>query len=455
MKKFNLLLNTVICLTMLSGCNSGAGGASTPNSTNLATPNESSVKSTQDTSLGHNIGLVITHDGNLDFYRDDKFISTVWKFEDIPTAVKIASVGDLATNKPLIAYVATMSNRKGSDGILKRCTAAPLSGEGMDCVTIDRFGDEVYAVNLDENGDGYAISSNKHERRSTISRYVNNNLVDYQQIKLSASLLGKRQVDEENSFSAVDNIYSNGLEVYDDSLYFVKGTRLFKYTFGGKVETIGEYVTEGKFEAIGKYTKEFRLFPTSVEDVDLFSLSVDKDLNGYVIGEHSLYRMLAGKKLDVVHVFEDNPLNFSSTGSSIYVVTSGKELKRCDTGGSCSTIDTFGSTPVGVSFKPSYEPSGEYLTRCSFGFYSRDPHAQDYGVIGATCPDDKGVFNFVKLNYLNECDIGSTVSVSPRGYLRCDTYANYLTTEELVKMHEKGEDQELRRLADLGKIISN
>jgi len=100
----------------------------------------------------------------------------------------------------------------------------------------------------------------------------------------------------------------------------------------------------------------------------------------------------------------------------------------------------------------SWIPKGEYLSRCSIWFYSRDPHAKDYGVIGATCPDDKGVFDFVKLNYLNECFTGSTISVSPRGYLRCDTYMDYLTTAEVVKLHEKGEDQELKRLWDLGKI---
>lgn len=100
----------------------------------------------------------------------------------------------------------------------------------------------------------------------------------------------------------------------------------------------------------------------------------------------------------------------------------------------------------------SWIPKGDYLNRCSIGFYSRDPHAQDYGVIGATCQDSKGVFDFVTLDYLNECVTRSTISVSPRGYLRCDTYIEYLTTDEVVKLHENGEEQELKRLWDLGKI---
>ena len=328
---------------MLSGCNSGAGGASTPNSTNLATPNESSVKSTQDTSLGNNIGLVITSGGNLNFYKDDKFISTVWKFEDRPTAVKIASVGDLATNKPLVAYVATMREVGDNAGILKRCTAAPLSGEGMDCVTIDRFKHQVYAVNLDENGDGYAISSDNDLMHAylRVSKYVNNKLVDYQHLS-AGLLLGVRK----NGFSDLKYAYSNGLEVYNDTLYFVKESRLFKYTFGGKVETIREFPKD-----LWKFTDKVGMGTNGELDEDLFSFSVDKDLNGYAIGEHSLYHMLAGGYFVKVHTFEDKLLNLSSTGSSIYVVTNGKELKRCNTGGNCSTIDTFASLPVGVSFR--------------------------------------------------------------------------------------------------------
>ena len=312
MNKLSILLLTLAGAS-LTACNSGASGASTPNSTNLA-HNESSVKSTQDTSLGHNIGLVITKDGNLDFYKDDKFISTVWKFEDTPTAVRIASVGDLATNKPLVAYIAT----RDGDGILKRCTAAPLSGDGMDCVTIDRFKDPVSAANLDENGDGYAISigDDFDDDYSTVSKYVNNKLIDSK--KIFRRLLDRTSLP----------VYSNGLEVYNDTLYFVNGkSRLLKYTFGGKLDTLAKL------------------------DKNLFSFSVDKDLNGYGIGEHSLYHILAGGDLERVHTFEDLPLNLSSTGSWIYVVTDGEELKKCDTGGNCSTIDKFGSTPMGVSFR--------------------------------------------------------------------------------------------------------
>jgi len=309
MKKITLLLNTVICLAVLSGCNSGASGASTPNSTNLATLNESSVKSTQDTSFGHNIGLVVTNDKNLDFYKDDKFISTVWKFEDQPTSVRIASVGDLATNKPFVAYVTTkIRGFIGRGGILKKCTAAPLSGDGMDCVTIDRFNDTVYAANLDENGNGYTI--NVGDALSTVSKYANNQLIDYKFVQ--GWLLSS---------------YNGSLEVYNDTLYFVNGGRLLKYNFGEKQDTVTEF------------------------NKGLASLSVDKDLNGYGNDDYSLYHMLAGSNLEKVHTFEDRITNISSTGSWIYVVTDGNELKKCDTGGDCSTIDTFGSTPTGVSFR--------------------------------------------------------------------------------------------------------
>jgi len=323
MSKLSILLLTLAggCLT---GCNSGASGASTPNSTNLA-HNESSVKSTQDTSLGYNIGLVITKDGNLDFYKDDKFISTVWKFEDQPTSVRIASVGDLDTNKPFVAYVTTktegIAGYSGDGGLLKRCAAAPLSGNGMECVTIDSFEDPVYAANLDKKGDGYAISIGES---STISRYVNNRLVAFTQIP--RKLLSKKNLGNIKTYVA----YSNGLEVYNGNLFFVDGrhSRIL-YNIFGKQDIY--YVAE-----LGE---------------NLFSFSVDKDLNGYGIGKYSLYHILAGRKLDVVHTFEDIPLNLSSTGSWIYVVTAGKELKRCGTGGDCSTIDTFGSTPLGVSFR--------------------------------------------------------------------------------------------------------
>ena len=97
-------------------------------------------------------------------------------------------------------------------------------------------------------------------------------------------------------------------------------------------------------------------------------------------------------------------------------------------------------------------PKGNYLDSCNISYYEQDPNnTADYGTLSAMCWQD-GNYQTKQINYLKECASGSSVSISPKGYLRCDTYQNYITTDEVVDLHNKGQDMELQRLWDLGKI---
>lgn len=93
-------------------------------------------------------------------------------------------------------------------------------------------------------------------------------------------------------------------------------------------------------------------------------------------------------------------------------------------------------------------PQGSYLQSGGVDFYDRKTSYPYASTLAASCKDSTGYVSQVTLDYVKECEIGSTVSLSPKGYLRCDTYQHYLVTD----LHNKGKVMELQRLLDLGKI---
>ncbi len=105
-----------------------------------------------------------------------------------------------------------------------------------------------------------------------------------------------------------------------------------------------------------------RLFKCNVNaeacnEIDSFQntptgVSFNANGHGYTIASKYLYRYQNDQYINRIHTFSDTPLALSYAGDYVYVVTSGKELKRCASDGSdnCSTLHKFEDTPTGVAF---------------------------------------------------------------------------------------------------------
>ena len=104
-----------------------------------------------------------------------------------------------------------------------------------------------------------------------------------------------------------------------------------------------------------------------------------------------------------------------------------------------------------AQYKPEI-PQGSYLSTCHVDFFEQVTTYPYSSTLAASCEDSAGYVSHTTLDYLNECVAGSSVSLSSKGFLRCDIYQHYLTTDEVVDLHNKGQDMELQRLYDLGKI---
>ena len=122
--------------------------------------------------------------------------------------------------------------------------------------------------------------------------------------------------------------------------------------------------------------------------------------------------------------------------------------KLCANG---SDIINRDGTLICAQYKPEI-PQGSYLNTCRVDFFDQVTTYPYSSTLAASCEDNTGYVSHITLDYLNECVAGSSVSLSSKGFLRCDRYKHYLTTDEVVNLHTQGQDMELQRLYDLGKI---
>jgi len=109
--------------------------------------------------------------------------------------------------------------------------------------------------------------------------------------------------------------------------------------------------------------KPYRLYRcdltgTSCKQLDTFqdkptSVSFSGDSNGFVtVDRGMLYRYVGDSFKGKSHQFSDRPIAVSYAQDNVYVVTAGKELKRCDKdGGGCATVEKYRDTPTGVAFQ--------------------------------------------------------------------------------------------------------
>jgi len=279
----------------------------------VAFKSEVTPREYQVAGLRGTIGVVVTNEGNLDYYLNDKFLKKIWKFEDTPKQVQIAQVGN-GSDKPTIVYASTNVNNMSKikhdrDGEIHLCT---ITSSETNCQTIDTFKNGVISFYFDEHGDGYTLSSSGHPSDCNVSKYINNHLV---------ASKGGYTCDYQT------------MEIYDGKLYFLSTSKIGIYDFNdGTIHTVRD-----------------------VDNGNIYTYSLDKDLYGYGYNsgsDNSLYRISNGyKEQSPLHRFKYKVNGISSIGAAIYVVTAGKELQRCDTAGNCPTIDTFGSDPVSVSFR--------------------------------------------------------------------------------------------------------
>lgn len=306
MNKLSMLLLTLAGAS-LTACNSGAGGSptTTATATNMVNATESVPMLLDNAGIkaSGTIGVVVTAEGNLDYYMDDKFMGVKYHFEDTPHSVDLVSVN------PLIIYVTTQAKLGGE---LKKCTVN--ASNKLVCATIDRFQDYPVAAKFDEFGNGYAFS------RGNIS-FVNRNSVTkyYHDSAVEVKRTGKFADDE----------YKGSMTLYDGGFYFPYGD-IRKYNFDNNEVSVMD----------------------KNSDYNIVAFSLDDSLTGYgTTFSRDLVMIENGKIIPKsLHKFEDFPDSISVAGSSIYVGAE-MELKRCIPSGWCQRIDTFNTAVKAISFK--------------------------------------------------------------------------------------------------------
>lgn len=102
-------------------------------------------------------GFIVTKDGNLDYYENNKFIKTTHTFDD--GANGLSYTGNAV-------YVITSDKSNYNEKALKKC-----SESGVDCKTIDTFQDYPQGVSFDENGNGYVVT------RYALFKYVDDKYI--------------------------------------------------------------------------------------------------------------------------------------------------------------------------------------------------------------------------------------------------------------------------------------
>lgn len=333
-KKLSLLL-LALSGAGLTACNSGSSSTQTPKQNTVANT-ESVTAQKLDASTGMaesipsikgdhgTIGYVVTSEGNLDYYNDDKFIRIVYKFPDHADGVQLVQVGNAIIDRPSIIYVSTHTANFGAfrsnSAKIYRCLHF-LNQRTVQCSQIYDLDvgvaangeiDMIGGIYFDANGNGFATHS------SGILQF------------------------KDNTHIKTKNLVANNIDMAGNTIFL---------GYNGAIN---------KFEGIDDTTPI--KYPT--ENI-INKFSIDKDANGFatynnpgILHGKLLYRVARGNAT-VIHQFENEPVSLSSLGPVVYVGTKdsrssfGKygELKKCDLSGNCSTIDTFGSGAMGVSFR--------------------------------------------------------------------------------------------------------
>jgi hypothetical protein len=336
-KNLSLLLATLLGAS-LTACNSGAGSPTGTSSNQINNAESATTQQVNVGAAGNNIGFVGTDKGELEYYRNDKFIKILHKFEDKVTKVFIPD--NRRGGVTLTFYVATEGDHLfGGEVYLNRC----VLDVGMiraTCNRIDTYYDTSEDTNLsssmffDEQGNGYfmldptvgnhTLPTDDNAKYSRLGKYVNNTPVWTKYIK---------EVDLNDYFAL------RGPQILEDDNGVIKITHGSEFSSG--------------VASVDTNSNDLKASPVIDDTVNLFGIiSLDKDYNGFSIYGGNLYRVINGYRVGAsLHEFEDSVEGISTTYFSVYVVTNGKELKKCNYDGNCTTIDKFTNTPKAVAFQ--------------------------------------------------------------------------------------------------------
>ena len=325
-KNLSLLLATLLGAS-LTACNSGAGS---PISKSTNQVNNTESVTTQEIIVGatdKNIGFVGTDNGDLEYYDNDKFIKIVHKFEDKVSKLYIANV----QTDNITVYVATHS--ENHELYINKCVLETAT-TATTCNRIDTYDDvgadtpPYSSMFFDLYGNGYVMlgttksyfvdtDNNKYSR---LGKYISNTLVWTKYIK--------------ETFLSDNKALESPQILKDDNGVI----QIAHYHGVASVDT---------------NSNDLKASPVIDDTVNLFGIiSLYKDYNGFSIYGGNLYRVINGYRVGAsLHEFEDSVEGISTTYFSIYVVTTGKELKKCNYDGNCTTIDKFTNTPKAVAFQ--------------------------------------------------------------------------------------------------------
>ena len=325
-KNLSLLLATLLGAS-LTACNSGAGS---PISKSTNQVNNTESVTTQEIIVGatdKNIGFVGTDNGDLEYYDNDKFIKIVHKFEDKVSKLYIANV----QTDNITVYVATHSENHElyiNKCVLETATTARACNRVGTCDVVEADTPPYSSMFFDLYGNGYVMlgttksyfvdtDNNKYSR---LGKYISNTLVWTKYIK--ETFLSDNKALESPQIRKDDN----GVIQIDH------------YHGVASVDT---------------NSNDLKASPVIDDTVNLFGIiSLYKDYNGFSIYGGNLYRVINGYRVGAsLHEFEDSVEGISTTYFSVYVVTNGKELKKCNYDGNCTTIDKFTNTPKAVAFQ--------------------------------------------------------------------------------------------------------
>lgn len=353
MKKLSLLL-LALSGAGLTACNSGSSSATQAPKQNTVASIESITEQKINASEGiaestpsikadehATIGYVITKDGNLDFYKNDKFIGVVHKFEDKGNKVQIAEVGDGYNLN--IVYVSTYAHPRTlpEQGVIHKCFIS-ANGNSASCSEIYRIEDGASIENFafDGNGNGY-VQTHKGLVRFKGDRVygVRNDIINFVSLNGNNHFFTRKSYNENTGISTF--LEYAGFDDYQPKEHQISSGKYYFYNY------------------------------MSIDNVN----SID-GIKGYALcfmpgekqNDHSFCSIYKGHA-SRMHGFEDTPTGISSivtrinnynynyiyvstaTYPSPYQKESGKgELKKCDPSGYCSTIDTFKSGAMDSAF---------------------------------------------------------------------------------------------------------
>ncbi|HCY39309.1 MAG TPA: hypothetical protein DHV02_05540 [Neisseriales bacterium] len=325
-KNLSLLLATLLGAS-LTACNSGAGS---PISKSTNQVNNTESVTTQEIIVGatdKNIGFVGTDNGDLEYYDNDKFIKIVHKFEDKVSKLYIANV----QTDNITVYVATHS--ENHELYINKCVLETAT-TATTCNRIDTYDDvgadtpPYSSMFFDLYGNGYVMlgttksyfvdtDNNKYSR---LGKYISNTLVWTKYIK--ETFLSDNKALESPQILKDDNgviqiAHYHGVASVDTNSNDLKASSVIQDTYG------------------------------------VFGIkSLDQYYNGFSLSYNNIYRIIDGHRVSAsLHKFIDEVSEMSTTNDSVYVVTKGKELKKCNYDGNCATIDKFHDIPKAVAFQ--------------------------------------------------------------------------------------------------------